>query len=79
MIVNTRHINCNFCGEWASVDDDETAREARKRLARRGWRVLPNADQRGRLMDACPRHPAPAPIGSGAADHTSTDSGGEGL
>lgn len=56
MIVSTRHINCNFCGEWANVDDTETARQARKRLARRGWRVLPHADQRGYLMDACPKH-----------------------
>ncbi len=56
MIVTTRALTCNFCGEWGHIDDAETAKEARKRARRAGWRVLPNSDQRGRLMDACPKH-----------------------
>ncbi len=56
MIATHRTLNCNFCGEWMHIDDAETATQARKRAQRNGWRVLPNADQRGRLMDACPKH-----------------------
>lgn len=68
MIVTTRHINCNFCGEWAHVDDTEKPREARRRLSRSGWRVLPNADQWGRLMDACPKRDERHPAGPEATD-----------
>ena len=69
MIVFSRHINCNFCGEWANVADAETAQQARNRLRRRGWRVLPHADQHGRLMDVCPRHRQ-------GEDHANKDEGG---
>lgn len=61
MIVTTRALTCNFCGVWMYIDDTETAREARKHASRKGWRVLPNADQGGRLMDACPKHAKTAP------------------
>jgi hypothetical protein len=58
VIVTSRTLTCNYCGAWTAIDDTETAREARKRAQRDGWRVLlPNADERGRLMDACPKHP----------------------
>jgi hypothetical protein len=55
VIVTSRTLTCNHCGVWTSIDDTETAREARKRARVEGWRVLPNADQGGRLMDACPK------------------------
>lgn len=61
MIVTTRTLTCNYCGAWTSIDDTETAREARKRARRDGWRQLPHADQGGRLMDACPKHAKTAP------------------
>lgn len=62
MIWATRTLTCDFCGEWRSIDDTETAREARARARLDGWRVLPNANRRGRLIDACPKHPhEPAP------------------
>jgi Fe-S-cluster-containing hydrogenase component 2 len=64
VIVTSRTLTCNFCAEWRPIGDTETAREARKRAQRAGWRTLPNADQGGRLMDVCPkrdaRHPTPA-------------------
>lgn len=55
MITTTRSLTCNYCGEWVSIPGTQTAREARRLARAAGWRTLPHADQRGRLMDICPR------------------------
>lgn len=73
MIVTTRTLTCNFCGEWAGIGAVETARDARRDARRIGWRTLPNADQRGRLMDACPECARKAATPSAVGGKAETD------
>lgn len=56
MIAITRTLTCNFCGQWLAIDDLETARDARRRAHADGWRNYPNARDRRKSIDACPKH-----------------------
>lgn len=55
MIVRSRTLTCNFCGQWLAVDDLESAREARRRArVYGGWRSYPDAGDRRKTVDTCP-------------------------
>jgi len=50
-VTKVTTIHCDLCGRWADVDFNELVSEARKRLARIGWKTYRKDD--GHLGDLC--------------------------